>query len=382
MTALHASSRTTPVPRSRSVVRRDARRYLATNRALVALVATTCVIGVLVSLAPTHFPVNMLMVPVVVSTLFLRPRQLSRYIVFAMAVLAVTLLFQPVYSARLWASVGVYSFVGLFVFATSMRRSRLGLGGVEGESMLVDLRDRIQAQGRLPELPAGWEADALVRPADGTPFSGDFFCVAESACAGRLDVVLVDVSGKGVKAGTRSLQLSGALSGLLGAVGPDQLLGAANDFLLRQNWSEGFATAVYLSVDLDTGTFDVYTAGHPPALVLRAGEALERIDLSGPLLGVMPDAAYPAVAGRLEPGDALVVYTDGLVEASGVDIDDGIDLLGEVLLRESAPAHDGAVRPLATRTATGGPAVGVVERVVDEVGTPSDDCALLVLRRT
>lgn len=381
MTALHAASRNTAAARPRGQVRRDARRYLATNRALVALVATTCVLGVLISLSPTRFPVNTLMVPVVVSTLFLRPRQLSRYIVFAMAVLAVTIVFQPTYSARLWASVGVYSFVGLFVFATSMRRSRLGLGGVEGESMLVDLRDRIQAQGRLPELPSGWEADSLVRPADGTPFSGDFFCVSESACQGRLDVVLVDVSGKGVKAGTRSLQLSGALSGLLGAVAPGELLGAANEFLLRQDWQEGFATAVYLSVDLGSGRFDVYTAGHPPALVMRADGLLERIDLSGPLLGVVPGATYPAATGRLEPGEALVLYTDGLVEAAGLDIDDGIALLGEALTREAGEGLRLERRPGAS-VADPAETPAAVRRVVDEVGTPADDCALLVLRRT
>jgi len=71
--------------------------------------------------------------------------------------------------------------------------------------------------------------------------------------------VLVDVSGKGVQAGTRSLLLSGALGGLLGEQEPNRFLTAANNYLLRQNWDEGFATAVHVSIDLATGDYTIGT---------------------------------------------------------------------------------------------------------------------------
>ena len=78
--------------------------------------------------------------------------------------------------------------------------------------------------------------------------------VATRSADGRwFEVVLVDVSGKGVQAGTRSLLLSGALGGLLGEQEPNRFLTAANNYLLRQNWDEGFATAVGIDVDIRSG---------------------------------------------------------------------------------------------------------------------------------
>ncbi len=137
---------------------------------------------------------------------------------------------------------------GFIILMTSFRRTRLGVGGTQGESMLVDLRDRIQRQGGIPDLPDGWHLESALRSAGGTPFAGDFIVTVRTD--DRLDVVVVDVSGKGEGAGTRALLLSGAFGGLLGALPADEFLTAANDFLLRQNWDEGFATAVHLSLDV------------------------------------------------------------------------------------------------------------------------------------
>ena len=66
-------------------------------------------------------------------------------------------------------------------------------------------------------------------------------------------MILVDVCGKGTAAGPAALQFAGALGGLLGALPPEQLFQAANDFLLRQRDDESFATAVHLIVDLERG---------------------------------------------------------------------------------------------------------------------------------
>ena len=108
---------------------------------------------------------------------------------------------------------------------------------------------------------------------------------------GALEIVLVDVSGKGLDAGVRSLQLSGAFGGLLGAMPRDEFLRAANGYLLAQAWDEGFATAIHVAVDLRTGDFWVSSAGHPPAVQLHAGSGrLELLDTVGsPALGVVPD---------------------------------------------------------------------------------------------
>ncbi len=148
---------------------------------------------------------------------------------------------------------------------------------------------------------------------------------------------MVDVSGKGEEAGTRALLLSGAFGGLLGALPADRFLPAANDYLLRQDWAEGFATAIHLSLDLDDGSFEVRTAGHPPAALRQAGTGRWSVLPSeGPILGLMNGRGLPGRgAGRLVRHDALLLYTDGMVEEPRRDIDLGID---RMLGRGRAPA--------------------------------------------
>ena len=70
----------------------------------------------------------------------------------------------------------------------------------------------------MPALPEGWSAEVVLRSAGGASFSGDFLVATRSDDGSQLEVALVDVSGKGVDAGTRALLLSGAFGGLLGSV--------------------------------------------------------------------------------------------------------------------------------------------------------------------
>src|SRR5215472_13911317 len=95
--------------------------------------------------------------------------------------------------------------------------------------------------------------------------------------------------------------------------------------------TEGFVTAVHLALDLTTGEYMVSSAGHPPAAHLDSSNGTWRITQArGIVLGVVPDLRLVPERGVIRPGDALMLYTDGLVEAPGLDIDAGIDrLLGE-----------------------------------------------------
>ena len=218
----------------------------------------------------------------------------------------------------------VAAFVG-YEFARS--RDETGLGGSRGDSVLVELRRRLELQGALPRLPAPWSGEAVVSPAGGGPFSGDFVVSALTGEA-RFEVALVDVSGKGVDAGTRSLLLSGAMGGLLGSRAPGEFLEAANSYLIRQDWDEGFATAVHVTVDLPSGTFCITSAGHPPVAHFVAGSGRwGLIEAGGPALGLLPDTSYDGTTGTLDVGDALLLYTDGLVEVPGRDLSVGIDKL-------------------------------------------------------
>ncbi|WP_270887596.1 PP2C family protein-serine/threonine phosphatase [Pedococcus sp. 5OH_020] len=273
---------------------------------------------------PLWVPFSAFIPVAVLAGLFLPPRILAALdacILIAAAYVVVDRDRMP----ALYAAYGVLVIVMIIMFWVAASRARLGVQGNLGETMLVDLRDRLRTQGELPELPRGWGAELAVLSAYGDSFSGDFLVTSRSDDI--LEVALVDVSGKGIAAGTRSLLLSGAFGGLLGSMAVDRFLPAANSYLLRQHWDEGFATAAHAMIDLDSGEFSLGSAGHPPAVRFAAGsgrwEVLEGDE--GPVLGVTEGLAFPRMRGRLGRGDALLLYTDGVIEVRNRDLRDGID---------------------------------------------------------
>ena len=333
------------------------------SRTLALLVLLTLGIGVAIWQIPHDMPLTPLMVPLVLGNLMLGPRQLPWFVVFVLLVLAVVIPFQDPITTRIAISVVVLFTLGFLVLVSSFRRSQLGVGGLQGEQMFVDLRDRILRQGGIPDLPPGWLAESELRSAGGTLFAGDF--VVASRLGDRLDVVVVDVSGKGEGASTRALLLSGAFGGLLGALRPAEFLEAANTFLLRQDWDEGFATAIHLSLDVSTGAYELRSAGHPPAALREAGSGRWRtVETEGPVLGLIDGAQYDAISGVMRRGDAMLLYTDGMVETPTRDIGLGIDrMLGQAerLLR--------------------GEFEGGATRLIEALGSRHDDRALLLVHR-
>jgi hypothetical protein len=293
------------------------------------LVAATVAVGLLSVHVPQWVPPSAVVVIVLVGGFTLSPRSLLLLLAVIAGEIAWLVGQTGMRSVR-QGNIAVIAITAVVVLAVARSRGRLGVQGLRGESMLVDLRDRLRAQGELPELPADWAADVVLRPAGGASFSGDFL-VAGKGTDDRLEIVLVDVSGKGVDAGTRALLLSGAFGGLLGATPSEDFLAATNAYLLRQGWDDGFATAVHLAVDLVNGDYLVGSAGHPPAAHFTAGSGRwHLIDVQGTALGVDPHAKYELHHGHLGHGDAMLLYTDGLVERPGRDINVGIDkLLGE-----------------------------------------------------
>ncbi|MGL5830153.1 MAG: PP2C family protein-serine/threonine phosphatase [Angustibacter sp.] len=225
----------------------------------------------------------------------------------------------------------VLAATALLMWVVASSREKVGLQGNLGDSLLVDLREGLRQQSELPSLPGGWHVETVLRPAYGESFSGDFVVASTSADGRRLEITLVDVSGKGASAGARALLLSGAFGSLLAALPAQEFLRAANEYLLRQHWLEGFATAVQVDVDFESGTFLVAGAGHPPAAHFHSGSGRwELLRGGGPLLGIIEGAHYPTAVGALAPGDVLLLYTDGLVETPGRDLDAGIDrMLGQ-----------------------------------------------------
>src|SRR5215510_256635 len=334
-------------------------RRVAVGLALVSAVISVAAVHV----SHAWFSPGLLILPVLAGGLLLWPRALH----ILLAIIAAGLAYDALMGLAGPGLIATIVVTALLADVLARTRKKLGMQGLRGNQMLIELRDRIRAQGTLPALPEGWGSVSVLRPAGGSSFGGDFLV---SACDGKtLEVALVDVAGKGLDAGTRALLLSGAFGGLLGSVPREEFLSACNAYLRRGELTEGFVTAVHLALDLTTGEFMVTSAGHPPAAHLDASSGTWRITQArGIVLGVVADLRLVPERGVLRPGDALMLYTDGLVEAPGRDIDYGTDrLLGE------------ADRLVATGFRTG--AADLV-RVMQGWAGAGDDCALALIWRT
>jgi hypothetical protein len=346
----------------------QARQQLITrNRRVAAVLALITVAVAIVAAHVSEWLVSpgVMILPILCGGLLLWPRALRILIGIAAAGLVYDIVLRK-------AGPGIVVTIGAtayFADVLSNTRGKLGTRGLRADRMMIELRDRIRAQGTLPELGNGWGSAVVLRPAGGSSFGGDFVV---SYCDGKsLEVALVDVSGKGMDAATRALLLSGAFGGVLGSVPRERFLPAANAYLRRRPTDEGFVTAVHLSIDLVSGEYTLYSAGHPPAARFDASTGQWRTSTArGIVLGVVPDlAAVPDVPdeGVLRHGDAIMLYTDGMVEAPGRDIDDGIHrLLGE------------AERLVVAGFKTGAPElVTSMQRMV----ASGDDCALVLVWR-
>jgi Stage II sporulation protein E (SpoIIE) len=347
--------------RVRSLVRRQ---FLTRNRRLAFVLAVVvAVIGAAaVQVSVSWFSPGMMILPLLAGGLLLWPRALRVLFVVVGAALA----YDAVEGKAGPGIIATIAVTAVFADALARARATLGVPGLRGDQMLIELRDRIRSQGRLPGLPEGWRSASVLQAAGGSSFGGDFLV---SACDGKtLEVALVDVAGKGIDAGTRALLLSGAFGGLLGSVPAGDFLASCNAYLRRGPSAEGFVTAVHLWLDLATGDYVVGSAGHPPAAHFEAGSGTWRLTQArGIVLGVVPDLRSAPERGSLRPGDALMLYTDGLIEAPGRDIDAGIDrLLGA-----------------ADRLVTSGFEAGAdkLVRAMHAGSAGSDDCALVLIWR-
>ncbi|TCM43687.1 PP2C family protein-serine/threonine phosphatase [Kribbella sp. VKM Ac-2568] len=353
-----------------AVVRRIGRRVETALRrarrshrlAFVGLLVFTVGLSVTALALPSLIPTTVFVIPLLLGGLLLRFRPL-------LALTLITLMLGSYVVSERAAGLPKTGFVltlgiAAWIVLTSAKvRSRLGVPGTRGESMLIELRDTLTAQGELPDLPAEWLAEQSIQSAGGAKFSGDF--VVSTTRGDELEVALVDVSGKGIDAGTRALLLSGAFGGLLGVVPVEEFLPAANHYLRRQDWDDDFATVVHVAVNLTSGDFEVRTAGHPPAIQFDAWSGRwQTRDADGPLLGLMEAPDFQVNKGQLKLGDALFLYSDGMVETPQRDIGQGTDRLAGHAERLVAKGFKGAA-----------------DELVKKIGGPGDDSAIVIIHR-
>jgi sigma-B regulation protein RsbU (phosphoserine phosphatase) len=231
----------------------------------------------------------------------------------------------------------------------------------------------------LPEslpAPAGWEVAALFRPA--RQVGGDFYDAFELEDR-RVGLTIADVCDKGVGAALfmalfRSLirshaELHGA--GTPAAPAARSIVALTNDYIARTHGrSNMFATIFFGILDPSTGALAFVNAGHEPPVVRRASGAVERLQPSGPAVGMFPDAAFEARELELAAGDLLLAFTDGVTE----ERDPSGTLFGEERLLALAASPGASARELLGR---------IDEALSAHRGEiePSDDVTMIAARR-
>jgi phosphoserine phosphatase RsbU/P len=226
----------------------------------------------------------------------------------------------------------------------------------------------------LPDV-AGWECAVSFHPA--FEVAGDFydlFLLGEK----RLCCVIADVCGKGVGAAlfmalVRSLmrafseQAVGGNEDVLNAV---QLTNSYITRHHRQKKNYMFATLFFGVLDTDSGVMDYVTAGHYPPLILAANGTISSLQLCGPALGITGDTSFDVKRAVISPGDLILAYTDGVIEAKDA--------------KEDLFSHN---RLLSILQTPAGSAQEVLQRIEECVRVytgdtePSDDITMMAVKR-
>ena len=182
----------------------------------------------------------------------------------------------------------------------------------------------------LPRLP-GCDIAASWRPA--RICSGDCYD-AVAIDDSRVVLSIADVAGKGLPAARVMAHLQASLRAFSGEnPAPDRVMSSTNHAICRNKELGLFVTCVYVVVDRETRRLTYSNAGHNPPLLVRADGRVERLSEGGMVLGMFDPAPYLSRDVALEGGDRLVLFTDGVVEASStddVDVDFGDDRLIDI----------------------------------------------------
>ena len=252
--------------------------------------------------------------------------------------------------------------------ATELARAKL-----EGE---LTLAARIQADlfpAAMPKLE-GYELVARNRPA--RRCGGDYYDALPTWSSEKEPEVLLcvaDVAGKGLPAALVMSNMQATLRALLGRVRPLPVLAAhASELLYATTAPEKYVTAAFAELVPSTGVVRFVGAGHLDNVVIRGRGAIELLKSTGPPLGLLPPGMpFEETTHVLEPGDTLVLYSDGVTDAHNAAVEE----FGEARL------HD------LLRSLAGQPATVIVDRVLDALeayveDTPQfDDMTILVARR-
>jgi sigma-B regulation protein RsbU (phosphoserine phosphatase) len=205
---------------------------------------------------------------------------------------------------------------------------------------------------------------------------GDFFTVEETN--NGVIITLGDISGKGLAAGMWTTHLVG-LVGAHTAVttAPEAIVAGVNRDICGMTSAAPLASMFLAKLDPITGLVEYSSAGHPPALLLRANGKLESLSEGGLLLGVLSDASYVSGSFQLGAGDVLMIYSDGITESlNNAGEEFGFARLEQQLRRAQTASAD-------TTGAADTMLFSVLGAVQDFAATRSliDDLSLVIVRQ-
>jgi len=231
------------------------------------------------------------------------------------------------------------------------------------DSMQRSLLPRSRPRIAGLEIGAVYESSALVG------VGGDVYDYLQTG-ENRLSIVLGDVTGHGIDAAADMAMAKFVFRSLARLYPePGDFLAAANDVVVEEIGAGKFITMLYLTIDAALGEVACASAGHPPPRLLGADGTVSSLDARGLVLGIAPGTPYAELRRSFPPGAAVVVYTDGLVEARRAGEMYGEERLDRVL----AASHELPAEQLA--------AVALEECRRWAGGDLRDDCAIVVVRR-
>jgi sigma-B regulation protein RsbU (phosphoserine phosphatase) len=185
----------------------------------------------------------------------------------------------------------------------------------------LDLARRVQSDLLPSGSPVCHGLDFAADCIQASQVGGDFYDVFEVE-KGQAALVLGDVSGKGLSAALLMGVIHGALRSSCwagSASDHEESLSRLNQLLCAKTANERFATLFSCYFDPQSGVLRYVNAGHPPPLLVRQGHRgrleVEHLHKGGPVLGVLPSALYTQSDVNIEPGDLLVMFSDGILEA-------------------------------------------------------------------
>jgi serine phosphatase RsbU (regulator of sigma subunit) len=261
------------------------------------------------------------------------------------------------------------------VASIKIEHERLLEERLEKRRMEEELKVASEIQMRLQPVSApqieGWDMTGVSFPC--REIGGDYYDFIRRKSDNRLIVAVGDVSGKGTGAALLMSSLHAAVRAQSQTRRTiSEVMCEINEYIFENSPSNKFLTLFYGELDPETGSLAYSNGGHNTPLLLRASGEMTRLDQGGLPIGMMKGVAYQEASVAFQPGDGLIIYSDGITES----INEGDEEFGEERLIE-------VVRKNLNRSASG------IRDRIDEalsrfVGTtaPVDDMTLMIIKRT